>query len=103
MTKIHKSREITPLWKLVGDWRSMSIIHAVYEHEAVRYSELQSVLDMSPTTLSKKITELVYYGVISRQSTPHLKEVIYKPTQLAKDIVSVYHTLEEIIRPNGRR
>lgn len=97
MTKIHKTQDISPLWKLVADWRSMSIIHAIYEHNSVRYSELQTMLDMSPTTLSKKTKELTQHGIITRKSTPTSKEISYQPTPLCTQLVTIYHSLEEIV------
>lgn len=100
MTKIHKTKEVSELWKLVGDWRTMSIIHAVYEHGSVRYSQLQTMLDISPTTLSKKVKELTRHHIITRKNIPHSKEVSYEPTQLAQQLVTVYHSLEKIIEPS---
>lgn len=96
MTEIKKRDEINDFVRLVTDWRSMAIVHAVYEHDSLRYAQLDKLLAFSPTILSHKLSELVKSKVVARHKVEGAKEVLYSPTVLAKDIACAYHILEGV-------
>lgn len=70
--------------------------HAIYEHSPVRYKDLSSMLDFSPTILSQKLAQLNELGIITRHQNIGSKEVLYKPSPITKKMVKAYHILEEI-------
>lgn len=96
MTRIQKRTEIGEFARLITDWRSMAIVHAVYEHDSLRYGNLDKLLGFSPTVLSQKLGQLTEWGIIVRHKAEGSKEVLYTPTPLAKDIVCAYHILEGV-------
>lgn len=96
MTQIYRRNEINDFAKLITDWRSMAIVHAVYECDSLRYANLDKLLGFSPTVLSQKLAQLTDSGIIIRHKVEGVKEVLYSPTDLAKDIVSAYHILEDV-------
>ncbi|MGD8373645.1 MAG: hypothetical protein PVI21_02190 [Candidatus Woesebacteria bacterium] len=96
MTQIRKRDEINDFAKLITDWRSMAIVHAVYEHDSLRYASLDRLLGFSPTVLSQKLAKLAESGIIVRRKIEGAKEVLYLPTDLAKDVVCAYHILEGV-------
>lgn len=96
MSDIKKRSEIDTFARLITDWRSIAIVHAVYEHDSLRYSQIEKLLGLSPTLLSQKLAKLTESGIIVRHKAEGLKEVLYSPTELAKDIVCAYHILEGV-------
>lgn len=96
MSEIKKRSEIDSFARLITDWRSIAIVHAVYEHDSLRYSQIEKLLAFSPTLLSQKLAKLTESGIIVRHKATGAKEVIYAPTPLAKDIVCAYHILEGV-------
>jgi len=96
MTQIHRRNEINDFAKLITDWRSVAIVHAVYEHDSLRYASLDKLLGFSPTVLSQKLAQLTESGIIARHKAEGAKEVLYSPTELAKDVVCAYHILEGV-------
>ncbi len=96
MTRILKRTEIGEFARLITDWRSMAIVHAVYEHDSLRYAQLEKILEFSPTVLSQKLAKLTKSGIIKRHKVRGAKEVLYLPTVLAKDVVCAYHILEGV-------
>ena len=96
MTKIRKHGEIDGASKLLADWRSMMIVHAVYEHGPLRYRDLDAMLELSPTILSGKLTQLAQLGVITRIQADGAKGVQYETTPLSNEIVKAYHLLESV-------
>ncbi len=74
----------------------MAIVHAVYEHDSLRYASLDKLLGFSPTILSQKLAQLTESGIIARYKAEGAKEVLYSPTELAKDVVCAYHILEGV-------
>lgn len=99
MTRIKKHQEIDCASRLIADWRSMAIVHAVYEDGVVRYTELAEQLGFSPTVLSQKLTRLTELGILQRTKKSGEKLVQYSPALIAKDIVNAYHILETV---NGK-
>lgn len=96
MSTIRKHHEIDAATRLIADWRSMAITHAIYEHGSLRYSEIASLLDFSPTILSQKLAQLTEHGIIARRQALGAKEVIYSAEPIAKTMVAAYHLLESV-------
>lgn len=96
MSRIKKHHEIDTATRLIADWRSMAVAHAIYEHAPVRYKDLSSMLDFSPTILSQKLAQLTELGIITRHQHDGSKEVSYQPSPITKKMVKAYHILEEI-------
>lgn len=96
MTRIRKQGEIDAAAKLLADWRSMMIVHAIYEHGPLRFRDLDTMLELSPTMMSGKLAQLTKLGVITRTQAKGAKEVIYATTPLSSDIVKAYHLLESV-------
>ena len=96
MSDIKKHGEINAAAKMIADWRSMMIVHAIYEHGPIRYKSLSDMLALSPTILSGKLTQLAKAGIIYRQKTDGEKEVTYKTLPVAANMVKAYHLLESV-------
>jgi len=96
VTKIKKHGQINAAAKLIADWRSMIIVHAIYEHGPVRYKDLDDMLGLSPTVLSGKLAQLTSAGVIERNQTDGAKEVQYIARAFAAKMVQAYHLLEAV-------
>lgn len=96
MTAIKNHREIDAAAKVIADWRSMMIVHAIFENGPIRYTDLAESLTLSPTVLSSKLTQLTTIGIISRHKQAGVKEVAYAARPLAGNMVKAYHLLEEI-------
>lgn len=88
--------EIDGVVRLIADWRSMAIVHAVYEHGLLRYTDLAEMLRFSPTILSKKLSQLSKACIIVRRKEPGVKEVTYSAEPIAGKMVQAYHLLEEV-------
>lgn len=99
MTKIKKHGEINAAAKMIADWRSMMIVHAIYEHGPIRYKDLDDMLRLSPTILSGKLSQLTEIGIIRRKKADGLKEVSYEALPITLDMVTAYHLLESV---NGK-
>ena len=96
MSGIKKHREIDAAAKMIADWRSMMIVHAIYEHGPIRYKDLSDMLALSPTVLSGKLSQLTEANIIHRQKTDGEKEVIYRTLPVAANMVKAYHLLESV-------
>ena len=96
MTKIKTHREIDAAAKLIADWRSMMIVHVIYEQGPLRYGNIASQLELSPTILSEKLSQLTKVGLLLRNKNDGSKEVIYEASKYAKDMVDAYHLLEKV-------
>lgn len=72
------------------------VVHAIYEHKQIRYKDLAAILELSPTVLSSKLSQLTDAGIISRQQAVGAKEVMYQTLPIAKNMVKAYHLLESI-------
>lgn len=96
MTSVLKHGEIDAAAKMIADWRSMMIVHAIYEHGPSRYKDIESMLELSPTVLSGKLMQLVDAGIIHRHQIAGAKEVTYEALPVAKHMVEAYHILEKV-------
>ncbi|NCU30543.1 hypothetical protein EOL73_02125 [Candidatus Saccharibacteria bacterium] len=96
MSDIKKHQDINMAAKTISDWRSMIIVHAIYEHGPVRYKDLDDMLELSPTILSGKLSQLTDIGVIRRIQAYGAKEVTYKVLPIAENMVKAYHLLESV-------
>jgi len=96
MSLIKSHHEIDAAVKIIADWRSMMVVHAIYENGPVRYTHLESMLDFSPTVLSKKLSQLTRLGIISRHKYPRQKEVRYEALPIAQSMVKAYHLLDDV-------
>ena len=96
MSRIKKHHEIDFATRLIADWRSMAVAHAVYENSPVRYTDLSNMLDFSPTILSQKLMQLTNIGIIDRIQKDGSKEVLYSSKPITNKMVKAYHILEDI-------
>ena len=96
MTRVKAHREIDTTAKIVADWRSMAIVHAIYEHGPVRYKDLINLLEFSPAVLSNKLVKLAEANLIIRKNISGRKEVFYEALPVAESMVQAYHLLETI-------
>jgi len=96
MSKIKKHYQIDVAAKAIADWRSMTIVHALYEHGPLRYKDLSESLAFSPTGLSQKLATLTSLGVIERRQDLGAKEVSYHVLPVAKKMVEAFHLLEVV-------
>ena len=96
MTQVKQHGEINAAAKLIADWRSMMIVHAIYEHGPLRYKTLSGMLQLSPTILSGKLQQLSDTGIVFRTQEPGAKEVVYQTAPIAKGMVKAYHLLEVV-------
>lgn len=94
MSKIKNHREIDTVAKIIVDWRSMAITHAIFEYGSIRYKELDEMLEFSPTILSQKLSQLTDLGIIRRYQENGAKGVTYSAEPIAKNMVKAYHLLE---------
>jgi DNA-binding HxlR family transcriptional regulator len=96
MSKIKRHHEIDSIVRLIADWRSMAVVHAVYERGELRYTDLADMLQFSPTVLSKKLSQLSDAAIIVRSKKQGAKEVVYTVEPIARKIVQAYHLLEGV-------
>ncbi|PID32301.1 hypothetical protein CR970_01330 [Candidatus Saccharibacteria bacterium] len=96
MTAIKNHGEIDTAAKVIADWRSIAIVHAIYEYGPIRYSRLASMLGFSPTVLSQKLATLNALGIISRTQHPGAKQVTYAVEPVARRMVRAFHLLEDV-------
>lgn len=96
MTNVLKHREIDAAAKMIADWRSMMIVHAIYEHGPSRYKEIEAMLELSPTVLSGRLQQLTDANIIQRIQEVRAKEVIYQALPVAALMVKAYHILESV-------
>lgn len=96
MSEIKNHREIKAAAKMIADWRSMMIVHIIYEHGPIRYRDIDRQFELSPTVLSGRLAQLVKAGMIKRLQADGAKEVYYKTMPLAKNMVRAYHLLETV-------
>ena len=105
MSEIKKHREIDAAVKMIADWRSMTIVHVIYEQGPIRYRDIDQQLELSPAVLSRKLRQLTEAGVIRRLKADGAKEVRYEAEAFAVNMVKAYHLLEEVndeIKVSGR-
>jgi DNA-binding HxlR family transcriptional regulator len=94
MSKVKKHHQIDTVARAIADWRSMTIVHAIYEQGPLRYTQLSESLEFSPTVLSQKLAVLSQLGVVERQQKTGTKEVTYRAMPAARKMVRAYHLLE---------
>ena len=99
MSGVKKHHEINTAARLMADWRSMAITHAIYERGPISYTGIADMLEFSPTILSQKLTQLAALGIILRHKEDGSKSVDYSAAPIAKQIVQAYHILERV---NGK-
>jgi len=96
MTSTKTHREISDAVKVIADWRSMMIVHAIFEHGPIRYKDLDIMLGLSPSIMSDRLSQLANAGLIARHKSPGIKEVVYEALPVASSMVEAYHILERV-------
>ncbi|WP_231185849.1 helix-turn-helix domain-containing protein [Haladaptatus sp. DYF46] len=88
---------ITELFTLLGRAYALPVLHTFsWSDEPLRFSDLEDHLDVSPTTLSKRLSELTEAGLLTRRSYDEIPpRVEYEPTAAADDLAPVFIHLYE--------
>ena len=69
---------------------------AVLSEEPLRFSDLQSTLDVPPNTLSTRLSELTEAGLLIRESHDEVPpRVVYEPTEKAEELFPAFGYLHE--------
>lgn len=86
---------VSKLLDLVTNAYAMEILYQLFcEKRPLRFSELETALDVSPKVLSQRLTELVETGLVSRQSYDEIPpRVEYEPTTKAKELDPAFQFL----------
>ena len=88
---------VADLLDVLGSAHAMAILSefAVTE-EPLRFSELQSTLDVPPNTLSTRLSELTEAGLLVRESHDEVPpRVVYEPTETAEALFPAFGYLHE--------
>lgn len=88
---------ITKLFTLLGRAYALPVLHTFSMNEGpLRFTDLEERLDVSPTTLSKRLSELTEAGLLTRRSYDEIPpRVEYEPTDVADDLAPVFVHLYE--------
>lgn len=88
---------ISTLFTLLGRAYALPILHTFsLGDEPLRFSDLENRLDVSPTTLSKRLSELTEAGLLTRESYDEIPpRVEYEPTDAAENLAPVFIHLYE--------
>lgn len=82
---------------LLGKAHAMAVLSEfAISEEALRFSELQSTLDVPPNTLSTRLSELTEAGFLSRTSYDEVPpRVVYEPTEKAEALFPAFGHLHK--------
>lgn len=92
-----RSARKTTLFNLLGKAHTLEILHEfAIEPDPWRFNELKERLDLSPNTLSERLSELVEAGLVNRKSYDEIPpRVEYEATDKATDLKPMYRYLSE--------
>ncbi|MCL9812849.1 winged helix-turn-helix transcriptional regulator [Natranaeroarchaeum aerophilus] len=88
---------VADLLDVLGKAHAMAVLSefAVAE-EPLRFSDLQSTLDVPPNTLSTRLSELTEAGLLIRESHDEVPpRVVYEPTEKAEELFPAFGYLHE--------
>ncbi|QSG03828.1 winged helix-turn-helix transcriptional regulator [Natranaeroarchaeum sulfidigenes] len=88
---------VAELLDVLGKTHAMAVLSefAVAE-EPLRFSDLQSTLDVPPNTLSTRLSELTEAGLLVRESHDEVPpRVVYEPTEKAEGLFPAFGYLHE--------
>jgi|AntDeeMetagen681_2_1112603.scaffolds.fasta_scaffold20005_2 DNA-binding HxlR family transcriptional regulator len=88
---------VAELFGLLGKAHAMAVLREfVVSAEPLRFSELQSTLDVPPNTLSARLSELTEAGLLVRESYDEVPpRVVYEPTETAEALFPAFGYLHE--------
>ncbi|EFW93742.1 hypothetical protein ZOD2009_01325 [Haladaptatus paucihalophilus DX253] len=88
---------VTELFTLLGRAYALPVLHLFSMNEGpLRFSDIEDRLDVSPTTLSKRLSELTEAGLLTRRSYDEIPpRVEYEPTDAANGLAPVFIHLYE--------
>lgn len=88
---------VSELFTLLGRAYALPVLHLFSMNEGpLRFSDLEDRLDISPTTLSKRLSELTEAGLLTRRSYDEIPpRVEYEPTDAANGLAPVFIHLYE--------
>lgn len=91
------------LFQLLGSAHTLAILRQfVAEPGPHRFTDLQSELDVSPTTLSDRLTELCEAGIVERESHDEIPpRVEYRPTEKGRALRPVMDAVADWLDEHG--
>lgn len=83
---------MSALFALLGRKHAIAIVHQfVTTDESLRFRDLEEELAIAPTTLSRRLTELVDAELLDRTSYDEVPpRVEYEPTERARELAPVF-------------
>jgi len=83
---------VVDLLHLLGKAHTMAILYAFARDSGPwRFGELESLLDVSPNTLTERLRELVSAGLLAREAYAEIPpRVEYRATEKAEDLKPVF-------------
>jgi len=83
---------VSALLDLLGKAHTMALLREfAFAEEPLRFSELEESLEISPNTLSLRLSELVDAGLLDRESYDEIPpRVEYRPTERAEDLFPAF-------------
>lgn len=97
--------EIGELFRVLGKTHMLDILHLfIHDPRPRRFVEVQDRLRLSPNTLTERLKELVEVGLLSRTAYNEIPpRVDYQATKKARDLLSVFESLQEWAGKNDLR
>lgn len=86
------NRTMASLLKLLGKKHTIAILHQfALDGGPLRYSDLEAAIDISPNTLSTRLTELTEAGFLTREAYNEIPpRVEYESTEKASDLAPMF-------------
>lgn len=86
------SRTVAELLDLLGKTHSMAVLSAfAFAEGPLRFSDIESELDIAPNTLSTRLKELTDAGLLERKAYDEVPpRVEYTPTEKAQSLFPVF-------------
>jgi DNA-binding HxlR family transcriptional regulator len=83
---------VAELLDLLGKTHTMAVLSAfAFADESLRFSDLETELDIAPNTLSTRLQELTAAGLLDRESFDEVPpRVEYTPTEKAESLFPVF-------------
>jgi len=88
--RIH--RTVADLLDILGKAHTMAVLSAfAFAEESLRFSDLETDLDIAPNTLSARLQDLTDAGLLTRESYDEVPpRVEYTPTEKAESLFPVF-------------
>lgn len=91
-TQARISRTVAELLDLLGKTHTMAVLSAfAFAEGALRFSDLETELDIAPNTLSTRLRELTDAGLLDREAYDEVPpRVEYTPTEKAESLFPAF-------------